>query len=325
MEDKVFEIVNHFSRGLSAIESATERERLAELHLMAGKRAKTSSAHVSAKAYFAAGSALLDADRWERLHQLSFELELNRAECEIVGGELNAAEQRLAALSERALGLGERSEVVCFKVWLCFTTDRCDQAVEVALGFLERAGIAWTARPAEGEVRKEYLEMHRKLAKRSIETLIDLPAMTDPGCIATMAVLTELFPAAYAVDRYLLELVLLRMTNLSLEYGNSESSSVAYSALNMALGSHFADYSTAFSLGQLACELVDRRGIDRYKARVYSCFAAFTMPWFKHLPLCQPMMTRRISDRPLDRRHRVRRVQLEESDHAPARVWRTTG
>ena len=115
--------------------------------------------------------------------------------------------------------------------------------------------------------------------------------MSDPRCLATMGVLTELFPAAYAVDRNLLELVLLRMTNLSLEHGHCESSSVAYSALNMALGWRFSDYATAFRLGQLACDLVERRGADRFKARVYSCFAAFTMPWIKHVPLCQPLMT----------------------------------
>jgi PAS domain S-box-containing protein len=116
--------------------------------------------------------------------------------------------------------------------------------------------------------------------------------MRDPVSMATMAVLTELFPAAYAFDRYLLEMVLLRMTNLSLEQGLAEGSSVAFSALNMALGSHFADYTTAYELGQLGCELVDRRGMDRFKARVYSCFAAFAMPWIQHLPLCRPLMTR---------------------------------
>jgi predicted ATPase/signal transduction histidine kinase len=291
LEDKIFEIVNQFARGISAIDSPAERELVAELHLTAGMRAKASSAYASALAYFAAGRALLGEESWERRYQLTLELELNRAECEIVRGELGIAEERLAALSQHAAGLTDRSQVVCLAVLLYFTTGRSERAVEVALGFLEGAGIAWPTRPSEAQVRSEYLEMRRRLAQRPLETLSDLPAMDDPNSIAIMTVLTELFPAAYAVDRYLLELVLLRMTNLSLEYGHGESSSVAYSALNMVLGSHFADYTTAYSLGQLACELVNRRGNDRFKARVYSCFAAFTMPWFKHLPLCQPLMT----------------------------------
>ena len=291
LDEKIFEIVNQFERGASALDSAPERESVAELYFAAGKRAKASSAYASALAYFLAGRKLLGEDSWGRKYRLTLDFETELAECEIVGGELAVAEARLVMLAQHATSLSDQAQVVCLSVLLYFTTARSERAVEVALGFLSRAGIEWSPNPTEADVREEYLQMHRKLAQRPMHTLIDLPTMSDPACIAIMAVLTELFPAAYAVDRYLLELVLLRMTNISLENGNCESSSVAYSALNMALGSHFGDYKTAFGLGQLACELVGRRGADRYKARVYSCFAAFTMPWIKHLPECLPLMT----------------------------------
>lgn len=290
LDEKVFELVHHYDRGAAAIDSREERGSVAELYLIAGKRAKTAGAYASSRLYFQAGAALLDDAAWQRQDRLAFELELHRSECEIVIGGMGDAEARLATLMQRASSISEQAAVVCLAVLLYFSTGRSERAVDVALGFLERVGVNWSRRPREAEVRREYEEMRRKLAGRELAALVSLPAMSDPACIATMAVLTELFPAAYAVDRYLLELVLLRMTNLSLEHGNAESSSVAYSALNMALGGHFADYSTAFGLGQVACELVEQRGADRYKARVYSCFAAFAMPWIKHLPLCRPLM-----------------------------------
>jgi predicted ATPase/signal transduction histidine kinase len=290
LDEKIFEIVNQFERGKAALESSAERTLVAELNLKAGTRAKGSSAYAAAQAYFSAGRTLLEANSWDICYQLTFDFELQLAECEIVGSELVAAEDRLTALSLRAIGLVDQADVVCLAVLLYFTTGRSERAVEVALEFLARIGITWSPRPSEDKVQHEYVEMRSKLAILSKHDVINLPSMTDPTCIAAMAVLTELFPAAYATDRYLLELVLLRMTNLSLAHGNCESSSVAYSALNMSLGSHFGDYSTAFTLGEVACQLVDRRVADRYQARVYSCFAAFTMPWMKHLPLCRPMM-----------------------------------
>ena len=258
LEESIFEIVNQFERGSSALISPSEREQVAGLNLMAGKRAMTSSAYASAKAYFAAGRALLGESSWEHQFRLTFDLERQRAECEIVVGELGIAEGRLGTLSRLATGFADQADIVCLALLLYFTTGQSERAVEVALGFLSSVGIVWPSRPTESDVRHEYLEMHRQLARQPMDALIDLPAMSEPGCIATMAVLTELFPAAYAVDRYLLELVLLRMTNLSLEHGHCDSSSVAYSALNMALGSHFADYTTAYGLGQLACKLVGR-------------------------------------------------------------------
>jgi hypothetical protein len=47
-EEKIFDIVNHLNRGTASIISREERENLAELNLIAGKRAKGSTAYASA-------------------------------------------------------------------------------------------------------------------------------------------------------------------------------------------------------------------------------------------------------------------------------------
>ncbi len=98
-EEAIFEIVNQLNRGAALIASPDEREQLAELNLIAGKRAKASTAYASALTYFAAGAAMLPEDAWERRRDLTFALELNRAECEFLTGALAEAEARLAALS----------------------------------------------------------------------------------------------------------------------------------------------------------------------------------------------------------------------------------
>src|SRR5262249_18033680 len=53
-QERIFEIVNQLNRGAALISSRDERERLAELNLIAGKRAKASSAYASALTYFIA-------------------------------------------------------------------------------------------------------------------------------------------------------------------------------------------------------------------------------------------------------------------------------
>ena len=86
--------MNQFDRGAALITSAAEREQVAGLNLMAGKRAKAATAYAAALQYFAAGRALLAENGWERCYQLAFDLELNRAECEYLTGELALAEER---------------------------------------------------------------------------------------------------------------------------------------------------------------------------------------------------------------------------------------
>ena len=58
-EEAIFEIVNQLNRGTALITSQDEREQLAELNLIAGKRAKASTAYHSALKYLTAGAALL--------------------------------------------------------------------------------------------------------------------------------------------------------------------------------------------------------------------------------------------------------------------------
>jgi PAS domain S-box-containing protein len=294
LDQHIFEIVNQLNAGAPAIDTPAERERVAELDLIAGKRAMTSTAYASAQAYFAAGRTLLGEDGWSRGYRLTFELELRRAECEIVRGELTAAEARLTELSLRAADLTDQADVVRLAVLLYFIVGRSERAIEVALDFLARVGIVWTVHPSDAEVRQEYLEMRRRLAGRSPAEIIALPAMTDPVCVATMAVLAELFPNGIVVDRHLGELAIVRMTNLSLEHGHCDNSCVAYSAINMAVASQFDDYSTGYCLGQVACALVDERQADRHKARVQLCFSSMAMAWGEHLPRCRPMLTESI-------------------------------
>ncbi|WP_189635585.1 trifunctional serine/threonine-protein kinase/ATP-binding protein/sensor histidine kinase [Rhizobium grahamii] len=287
LEERIFEITNQFDRGLAAVtneESAT----VAQLYLTAGLRAKTASAYTFARSYFERGRALV-ADRWEDQYKLLFQLELNLAEGEIVTGDMKSAEERLSGLMSVVRGYTDRAQVVCLAVLLYFTTGRSDRAVDIGVAFLAEAGIGWPAKPTEADVEGEFENLHFRLSDRPIETLDGNAEMTDPRVISAMSVMTEVFPAAYAVDRRLMEFLLLRMTNLSLEYGYSESSAVAYSALNMALGVQFADYKTAYAFGELARRLVDQSQSGRYKARVYSLFAGFATPWIRPLADSAPL------------------------------------
>src|SRR5215471_3994191 len=58
-EEAIFELVNQLNRGAALITARDEREQLAEFNLMAGKRAKASTAYASALTYLLAGAALL--------------------------------------------------------------------------------------------------------------------------------------------------------------------------------------------------------------------------------------------------------------------------
>ena len=74
-EEAIFEIVNQLNRALHLVTSDEERLRIAELNLVAGWRAKTSTAYAAALKYLAAGRALLPEDAWRGSYALVFAIE----------------------------------------------------------------------------------------------------------------------------------------------------------------------------------------------------------------------------------------------------------
>ena len=95
--------------------------------------------------------------------------------------------------------------------------------------------------------------------------------------------LTVLEEPAHFTDENLRYLVLARMVNLSLKHGNSDGSCVAYVNLGWLVGPLFGDQQTAFRFGKLGLDLVEKRGLERFRARVSQCFGYFVIPWSRHL------------------------------------------
>jgi PAS domain S-box-containing protein len=283
-EEGIFEIVNQLNRGAALINSRDEKEQLAEFNLIAGKRAKAATASVSALSYLVAGMALLADDGWERRPELMFALELHRAECEFLTGALTAAEARLTILSSRAATTIDQATVACLRIDLYMTLDRSDRAIDVGLTYLRQLGVEWPPHATEEEARREYERTWALLGSREIEDLIDLPVMSDPVSLATLDVLNKVVPAAFIVGDNLHPLGICRMVNLSLEHGNTDASCIGYVALGaFVAGPRFGDYDASFRFGRLGYDLVEQRGLQRFKARTYMVFGNSIMPWTKHV------------------------------------------
>src|ERR1043166_4074100 len=189
-DDAIFEIVNQFNRGAALISSLEEREQLVELNLAAGQRAKASSAYASALTYLAAGAALVSEETWVRRQELALALELHSTDCSIFLGALQAAEERLAALATRAADIMQRCAVARRRVDLYAMLGDSDQAVAVGLESLRQVGINWPANPTEAQALAEYERTWSRLARGTIEDLVDLPQMQDAGSLAILDVLT---------------------------------------------------------------------------------------------------------------------------------------
>ena len=282
-EEKIFDIVNHLNRGAALITSNEEREKLAELNLIAGKRAKASSAYASALKYFSAGAELLGDDCWERQRELIFALELDRAQCEFLTAELETANGRLTALSSRTANIVERGAVACQQMDLCMELLQFDRGIGIGLDYLREVGLELSLHPTENDVRHEYEQIWSNLGNRTIEQVADFPMMNDPESVATLEVLLRIGVVAAILDENLNCMSICKAVNFCLKRGNCGGSAYAYVVLSRVAIGYFRDYKTAIRFGQVGVALIEAHGLKRFAARTYAFYADLIVPWMKHV------------------------------------------
>ena len=283
----LFEIVGQFNRGAALITTRDERQHVAELNLMAGRRAEASMAYASALAHFEAGSALLPEDAWQRRQSLAFELELHRAQCECWVGAWEAAETRLASLAEHAVDMVQRAEVAGLRLDLYTNRGAAERAVEVALEALRPAGIEWSAHPSPLDAAHEYERIWQQLGARTIEEMASLPQMQNPEDRAILVLLTKFGPAALYTDGNLFALTMCRGVNLMLERGASDPAPAFYATVGLIASSGFGNPDAGYRLGKLACNMLEE-GFDLIAGRTYVVFHRI-VPWTRPVrELIQP-------------------------------------
>ncbi|MBV8443851.1 MAG: serine/threonine-protein kinase PknK, partial [Hyphomicrobiales bacterium] len=281
-EEAIFDIVNQLNAGAKLIVSQDERDQLAELNLSAGRRARSSAAHASALNYFAAGALLLAEDAWNCRRELFFRLELGRAECEFLVGALPDSERRLGELNERAANAVERAAVTRWRMDLYTTLGRPHQAIEIGLEYLKSLGMIWSPHPTPDETRRAFDRTRALLDQRTIDELVDQPLISNPAALATLDVLTELGPAASWTDENLETLIMSEAASLSIERGMSDGAALAFVYLGLFASVRFGDDDARSRLTQIGLQLMARRGLTRFQARVLFNHG-FVLGWTRSL------------------------------------------
>ncbi|HVH59416.1 MAG TPA: AAA family ATPase, partial [Candidatus Sulfotelmatobacter sp.] len=281
LAEHLFDVANQLNRGAAMLTDRGEKAQVATMDLHAGRKAKASAAYASACVYLAAGMAQLDEESWDSHYDLTFGLWLERAECEFLSSNFDKAEQLTADLLRRAASNVDQAAVYHLRVQLHVVKGQYPQGVDTALACLRLFGIDFSAHPTWEQVQAEYDAVCQTLNEGPIESLIDLPLMTDPELDAAMHVLEALVSPAYFTDYHLFCLHACRMANISVQHGICGASAHAFGWLGFILGPTFHRYSDGYRFTKLACELVEKHRFIGYRAKVHNAMglaAVWTQP-----------------------------------------------
>lgn len=290
-DQKLFDIVHHLNRGGVLITEESERLALARLNLSAALKAKSSTAHEAALNYLKAGMGLLDRKAWESDYDLAFALNFEAAECQYLCGNFDAAEQSFESLLQHAGNKLDKSRVYRLRSVQLENTARYADALAVARENLALFGVSFpdSAEEKEAALEKEIESVRRLLGEREIESLVELPVMTDHETQMVMNILTDIWSPAYIVgDAILARLISATMVRLSLVHGNVEESAYGYVTHAITVGPVREDYKSAYEFGMLALKVNERFNDSRRRAKIHQQFHAHVNFWRQPMRTCVP-------------------------------------
>src|SRR5258708_19928153 len=166
---------------------------------------------------------------------------------------------------------------------------RYSEAIRVGQEALALVGLMFRDAPEDraSALEIELATIAELIGARSIESLIELPVMSDRETCAAMQLLASLHTPCYlSADKILTLLNTALMVRLSLIHGNINESALAYVLYGMMLGPIKGEYASAYEFGLLALHLNERLPDAGFRAKVLMNFSWAISIWRK--PFADP-------------------------------------
>lgn len=279
-EDKIFDIVNQLNFSLSLITNQSERDELAGLNLIAGKKAKLSTAYQPALNYLQVGIELLATDSWQQQYHLTLSLYEEAAEVAYLNTEFALMEKFIEAVLLHTKTVLDKVKLYEVKIMANIAQSKYTNAIDIGLEVLNLLGVSLPKKPNKLDFLWGLLRIKLIVRRKEIANLVEMPRMTDPHHKAVMSILTKVVSAAYFSSPLLLLLIIFKQIALSIKWGNSSESAVAYVIYGTICWS-LGDIDLAYQLAKLSLNIIEKFNIITVKARAEMLIYLLIKPWIE--------------------------------------------
>ncbi|MEG4344555.1 AAA family ATPase [Microcoleus sp. A003_D6] len=274
LEENVFDIVNQLNVGLEFITEQHEKSQLAELNLMAGRKAKAASAYEAAVTLLRVGLKLLAKNSWQSNYDLTLAIYVEAVEAEYLTTNYERSAILAEVVLQQAKTLLERVKVYELQIQFYMAQNQMLKAIDTGLQVLDMLGVSLSN-------DKDSKDLVVELP--NITDLDNIPEMTDPYKIAAMGILMSIVSPALATKPEILPLLIATLVKICMEHGHSRLAAVVYAFYGVILSSAIGDIDAGYHAGQLALKLLDKFNAREFQCKVSNLFYGIIKPWKEHL------------------------------------------
>ncbi|HJW85527.1 MAG TPA: ATP-binding protein, partial [Candidatus Brocadiaceae bacterium] len=282
-EENIFDIVNHLNMGIELITNQDERNELARLNLRAGRKAKASTAYEDALRHITIGTELLAGNSWQDQYELSLSLHNEGAAAACLSGDFSRMETLVARVLNNAKTPLDCVKAYETKIQAFMAQNKLLDALNTAIEIVNKLGVSIPKRPKKRHIMAETFRTKWALRGKTIESLIDLPLITDPHKLAALQLMSLAITPAYFTSPAFFVILINKMVALSVVYGNAPVSCVAYVFYAMLLCIKPDTIDAGYRFGRLALQLKEKFQARELTAILHGVFYNVVHSFKRHI------------------------------------------
>ena len=282
IEEKIFDIVNQLNHGSQLVTNQQQRDKFAKFNLIAGQKAKSSTAYQPALMYLQQGLVWLGKDGWQRQYENALTLNVEAAEAAYLCGKFEEMENLVALVQQNAKGVLDQVKAYEVKIETYIAQGKLIEAIETGIDVLKFLGVRLPKNPSKLDIILGLLITKLRLLGKQIGNLLTLPEMRVSEKKVAMQILNKIVSAAYIAAPDLMPLLTFKGIRLSLQYGNTLSSPVMYSVYALVLCGVLGDIESGYRFGNLALRMLERFKTTDVEARTVFTVNWFIRHWWEH-------------------------------------------
>jgi predicted ATPase/signal transduction histidine kinase len=282
-KENVFELVNHLNYGVDLITEQAERDKLAQLNLVAGCKAKNAIAYEPARRYLNTGISLLSSDTWQNQYELTLDLYDATSDLECLSTNYQYCQSLINIALENNQTLLDRVRICKRQIQLYIAQGNLAASIDKALEMLAQLEVFIPTDTNGIDSYCEQLKQKLEFNNNEIAKLIDLPVISNPYKQAAMEILNTMPGPVYIARAQLFMPMMLTMTELSVDYGNSVHSTFGYCIYGLLLCGAWKNIEAGYQFGRLALELLDKFNEKALYCNVMKVYSTHIHPCKNHI------------------------------------------
>ena len=282
-DEIIFALVDHLNTGAELITDENEIIELACLNLLAGEKAKNSTAYNDALKLVTTGMQLLPESKWINHYKLTLSLYMTGTYAAYLCSEYSQMEKLNHEVLKNTDHILDRVKIYKLQMLSFIAQYKLEDAVSTALDTLEQLGVRVPRKPSKRQLYLEIIKTRALLIGKTVEDIENLPLMKDQHKLAVMDFVASTVSTLYHASAEILAILIYKMVRLSIKYGNSQLSPMIYTLYGSCVYRYEGSIERGYQFCSLSLRLINKFKYRENESKTLTVLNVLLIHWKIHL------------------------------------------